>query len=254
MKSFVVVSRFPAALLAASLLSAPASATPSAAPSAAPPVSQEGPSGVWEGAIEVPNQSLGVIVTLRDGGDGTWAGTIDIPAQNLAEFPLSDVAVNDGAVTFRMAGVPGDPAFRGTWDAAGETISGDFEQGGAVFPFRLTRTGDAETVESTGVDPELAAKVVGTWSGRLDAGGQVLRLAFHIQAAADGSLSGTMDSPDQGQTGLGLSSVSFDGTTFRADLTYAGAYFEGNLSADGSEIAGSWNQGGASLPLTVTKQ
>ena len=43
-------------------------------------------------------------------------------------------------------------------------------------------------------------------------GGQALRLAFHIEAGADGSLTGTMDSPDQGQTGLMLSDIAFDGT------------------------------------------
>jgi hypothetical protein len=215
---------------------------------------QDGLSGIWEGAIEVPNQPLGVIVTLRSASDGSWSGTIDIPAQNLAEFPLSNIAADDGTVTFAMVGVPGDPVFRGVWDPPSATISGDFEQGGGNVPFSLTRTGDVDPVESTALDPALAAEVVGDWSGELNAGGQNLRLVFHIVAAADGSLSGTMDSPDQGQNGLGLSAVAFDGTTLRVDLTYAGAYFEGDLSPDGNAIAGSWNQGGGAAPLTVTKQ
>ncbi len=223
---------------------------------AAPAGVQDGPSGVWEGAIEVPGQAIEIIVTLRGSEDGAWAGTIDIPAQNLAEFPLSDVAVAADSVTFAMAGVPGDPLFIGTWNAEPQTISGDFEQGGGALPFSLERVGDAAPVETTAttMDPEVAAKAAGTWSGSLAAGGQALRLIFHIEADADGSLSGTMDSPDQGQTGLTISEIAFDGATLRVDLTYAGAYFEGDLSADGSSVVGSWNQGGASVPLTVTKQ
>ena len=217
---------------------------------------QDGPAGVWEGAIQVPNQALAIVVTLHGAEEGAWSGTIDIPAQNLTGFPLSDVAVTADSVTFAMAGVPGDPVFNGTWDGATRTISGDFRQGGGAFPFSLERTGDAEiaATEATGIDPETAAKVAGTWSGTLDAGGATLRIVFHLDAGADGSLSGTMDSPDQGQTGLAISTVAFDGTTLRLDLTYAAAYFEGDLSADGASVVGNWNQGGASVPLTVTRQ
>ena len=220
---------------------------------AAPAAAQDGPSGVWEGAIEVPGQALQVIVTLRSGGDGAWVGTIDIPAQNLADFPLSEVVAGAESVTFAMSGIPGDPVFSGTWDATAQTISGDFRQGGGVFPFTLTRTGDAAATETASTDPETAARVAGTWSGMLNAGGQDLRLIFYIEADG-GSLSGTMDSPDQGQTGMPISAVVFDGTILRVDLSYAQAFFEGALSADGTTIDGSWNQGGGSLPLMLQKQ
>ena len=215
---------------------------------------QDGPHGVWTGAIEVPGQTLEIIVTLRATAGGNWTGSIDIPAQNLSDFALSDVAVAAGSVTFTMAGIPGEPLFLGSWDAEKQTISGDFEQGGQAFPFSLSRTGDAQPAPSTvSVDAATAAKVVGSWSGALSTGGGELRLIFHIEYA-DGSLSGTLDSPDQGQTGLAASAVAFDGTTLRVDLSYAQAFFEGTLSADGSEIEGNWNQGGGSLPLTVQKQ
>ena len=85
--------------------------------------SQADPSGVWQGTLEIPTQALEITVTLRTGADGALSGTIDIPAQNLADFPLSDIAVADGSITFAMAGVPGDPVFKGSWDAAAQTIS-----------------------------------------------------------------------------------------------------------------------------------
>jgi hypothetical protein len=215
---------------------------------------QEGPQGVWEGAVEVPGQPLGVVVTLRSSASGAWSGTIDIPAQSLADFPLSDVTVDGDAVSFAMSGIPGNPAFSGTWSAAEQSIRGDFLQGGGSYPFNLDRTGDAPMMDSSGtVDADTAAKVVGTWSGALSAGGGQIRLVFHI-TYADGALGGTMDSPDQGQTGLQLTSVSFDGTTFRADMTYAGVFFEGALADDGASIVGNFNQSGVAVPLTVEKQ
>jgi hypothetical protein len=215
---------------------------------------QEGPHGVWNGAIEVPGQPLAITVTLRSDSDGVWSGTIDIPAQNLAGMPLSAITVSDNSVGFAMAGVPGDPVFTGTWDAAGEAIDGDFRQGGGSYPFHLARSGDAGPAAArTAVDADTAAAVTGTWSGTLAAGGAELRLIFRL-AYADGALSGTMDSPDQGQTGLPLSEVAFDGNLLRLDMTYAGAYFEGELAEDGASIAGNWNQGGAAVPLTLQKQ
>jgi hypothetical protein len=217
---------------------------------------QEGPHGIWEGAIEVPGQPLEVIVTLRHADDGTWTGTIDIPAQNAEDFPLSDVSVVDGTVSFAMAGVQGSPTFTGTWNDGTQTINGDFRQGGGMVPFSLARTGDVpapSAARGSAVDAETADAVTGTWQGTLSAGGADLRLIFHL-AHTDGALTGTMDSPDQGQNDLPLSTVAFDGTTLRIDLTYAGAYFEGTLTDGGASIEGRWNQGGAAFPLTLERQ
>ena len=51
----------------------------------------------------------------------------------------------------------------------------------------------------------------GTWEGRLHlGGGNSLRLVFHIQKVATG-FAGTMDSPDQGATGIELSKVELSG-------------------------------------------
>jgi len=107
-----------------------------------PCVGQEAPgfAGHWEGAILVPNGELGVNVDLGQGEDGTWWGDISIPAQATQDFPLSDVTVEEKSVSFRMAGVAGDPLFKGTLSDDGQTITGPFTQGGATLEFKLTRS------------------------------------------------------------------------------------------------------------------
>jgi hypothetical protein len=75
-----------------------------------------GPTGHWEGAIEVPGQALGIELDLAS-KDGAWKGTISIPAQSLKGFPLSDITVAGTAVGFAMKGVPGEPRFAGTLSA-----------------------------------------------------------------------------------------------------------------------------------------
>jgi len=96
--------------------------------------------------------------------------------------------------------------------------------------------------------------VVGTWAGKLDVGnGMQLRLVFHVTAGEGGALSGTMDSPDQGQTGLPLSAVTVAGDSVRFEFKAANAAFEGTFSADHATIDGQWIQGPANLPITLTR-
>jgi dienelactone hydrolase len=94
----------------------------------------ESVAGDWQGAIEIPDSPLPVGVHL--GEDGA-SGTIDIPSQGLTGKELSAVRVDGEAVSFAIAGIPGDPAFRGR--LAGDAIRGDFTQSGRTFPFSLAR-------------------------------------------------------------------------------------------------------------------
>ena len=103
---------------------------------------QETPSaaGHWEGAIIVPGGELGIDVDLSLGEDGVWKGDISIPLQATEDFPLSEVKVEGLQVTFAMAGVPGEPTFRGTLSEDGRNMTGAFIQGGQSLQFRLERT------------------------------------------------------------------------------------------------------------------
>ena len=95
----------------------------------------------WDGAIQLPAAELGVVVDLAPGPSG-WRGEVDIPAQGVTDRSLSGVSVSGDSVRFELSGVPGDPTFHGR--VAGDTLSGDFSQGGQTFPFRLTRGGPPE--------------------------------------------------------------------------------------------------------------
>jgi hypothetical protein len=95
--------------------------------------------------------------------------------------------------------------------------------------------------------------LIGTWEGKLDAGGTSLRVVFHVTATADGKLAATMDSPDQGATGIPVSEVEHDGTKVHIGVAVVHGAFDGTMSEDAKSIAGTWAQGAASLPLTVSR-
>ncbi len=93
---------------------------------------------------------------------------------------------------------------------------------------------------------------IGEWRGALSASGRSIPLVLHIAGVA-GHLTATLDSPSQGALGLPIASVMQEGAVIRFKITAPEASFVATLSSDGQTLVGQWSQGGASLPLTMTR-
>ena len=98
-----------------------------------------------------------------------------------------------------------------------------------------------------------APEVVGDWEGTLDTGSGTLRVVIHISQAKDDSLTGTLDSPDQGVTGITINSIKYKQPDLHFAIERFACSYDGHFNKDSSEIAGQWKQGGASLPLTFKR-
>jgi hypothetical protein len=229
-----------------------ASAVLVAATLAAAPVqaAQAGAAGHWSGAIETPGQPLQVEVDLAPGTPPAWTGAISIPAQNLKGFALTSVDVQDKAVTFVIPSAPGTPTFKGTLSADGTTIGGDFSQGGATLPFKLTRTGDAVMPAPPAKSTAITKDLEGTWSGTLEAGGNSLRLTLKLAAGADGA-KGSIVSVDQGGVEIAIATITQTGAHLDLQLPSIAGSYSGDLK-DG-KLVGTWTQGPGSLPLEFVR-
>jgi fermentation-respiration switch protein FrsA (DUF1100 family) len=96
--------------------------------------------------------------------------------------------------------------------------------------------------------------IVGSWTGALTVqGGMQLHVVFHVTAAADGTLSATMDSPDQGAKGIPVSAVKVNGDSVRFEVAVANGAFDGSFAKDHKSIDGTWSQNGATLPLKLAR-
>jgi murein DD-endopeptidase MepM/ murein hydrolase activator NlpD len=93
----------------------------------------------------------------------------------------------------------------------------------------------------------------GIWQGALGSGANQLRLLLRITKSADGTFSAKLDSLDQGST-IPVDKVSLTGDAVRLDLPAVGGTFQGTLSADRSQLTGTWTQGGAPQPLSFKRQ
>ena len=99
--------------------------------------------------------------------------------------------------------------------------------------------------------PPPGSPFAGIWQGdlTLPQGGSI-RIVFHVSAKSDGSYVATLDSPDQGTTGIPVSGVTVDKKAIRLDLAAMGGDYTGNLQPDGS-LDGKWTQRGVSMPLLL---
>lgn len=87
---------------------------------------------------------------------------------------------------------------------------------------------------------------IGSWTGTFEhRPGAEARPVFHIERAGKDSLTASMDDPNEGLTGIPVSSVSVDGDSldFR---------FEGVLVEADTTIERTWIGGGRSVPLTLS--
>jgi uncharacterized protein len=92
----------------------------------------------------------------------------------------------------------------------------------------------------------------GTWQGALEAGALKLRVGLHIVRNANGDWSSTFDSVDQGAIGLPVAVTAVSGRNLHFEMPRMGLKFDGTLSADGQQIAGTITQG-VGLPIVFKR-
>jgi len=98
-----------------------------------------------------------------------------------------------------------------------------------------------------------AQTIAGDWQGTLAAGGAEFRLVFHFTPDGTDGFAATLDSPDQGATGIPVASVSLANAALKVDLPQIMASYTGTVNAGTTAIAGTFSQGGMSFPLNLAR-
>jgi hypothetical protein len=203
--------------------------------------------GRWEGALKLPNRELPLIVDLAKNDAGTWVGSFDSPQQNATGIEMSEVKVEGRSVSFRIMG---PQAFSGTVSEDGNVLSGTFTAGPNALPLEFKRTGEAKVT----VNPKskaVPAEFAGDWEGTVDVSGQMMRVVLHLANQTDGTVRGTLDSPDQKVMGLALTTISQTGKKLAFTIKVINGAFAGELSDDA--ITGEWSQNDFKVPLTLRR-
>lgn len=98
------------------------------------------------------------------------------------------------------------------------------------------------------------APIVGTWAGTIEIPqtGASLWIVFHVAPSEEGSFSATMDSPDQGATGIPVGQVAIRGDSVRLEVTAVGGTYRG-VKTGADEIEGVWQQQGLTVPASLER-
>jgi putative CocE/NonD family hydrolase len=100
-----------------------------------------------------------------------------------------------------------------------------------------------------GTSPVAAQQnVTGDWFGTMDVGPMELRVVLHVQQGEEG-YTATLDSPDQGATGIPLSELIYEDGRLVFRFAPAGVEYEGRVDPAFTTIAGTFSQGGESYAL-----
>ncbi|WP_162428778.1 alpha/beta hydrolase family protein [Pontibacter pudoricolor] len=97
-----------------------------------------------------------------------------------------------------------------------------------------------------------AQTIAGSWNGSLAIGGTKLRLVFNLSATPDGSLTATMDSPDQGAKGIPVTSARLVQDSLYLDIKAIGGSYAGKITGP-ENIDGYLKQAGQNMHIPLTK-
>jgi D-alanyl-D-alanine-carboxypeptidase/D-alanyl-D-alanine-endopeptidase len=174
---------------------------------------------------------------------GAISGTLDSPDQGANGIGCADFHLDGQALSFAVPAVHG--SWKGTVSGDGSTLSGTWDQG-KPMPLSFAR--------DTFVPATKPSRIDGIWLGTLQAGSVALRIQLHVKSDKGGHEFCALDSLDQHAMGLDCANVAFAGDNFSFDVPAVKGNLVGKLSADGNSLAGTWSQGGNSLPLNLTRQ
>ncbi|MBN2082743.1 serine hydrolase [bacterium] len=119
-----------AALILGATLCLPAATGAAAGPAA----------GYYLGAIELPGRTIETRLVLSRSNGGEWTAAFDFPGLQISGLPTEEITIDDGGqvyISLRFAEEDLLVEFSGSYDAAANTITGNYFQSGMSFPFSL---------------------------------------------------------------------------------------------------------------------
>ncbi len=112
----------------------------------------------------------------------------------------------------------------------------------------------SDSCSTAAVESENMNSIVGDWNGKIEIGsGMSLPIVFHFQQA-ESAYKGSMESPAQSSKLIEFDEVvlSKEGQV-TAKIAKLTAEFKGKLNKETGKLEGTWTQGGATLPLQLTR-
>jgi len=212
-------------------------------------------SGCWQGTIEIPGNSIDVIVDLVQDSSAIWSGSVIAPALELKGAPLSEIAVDAASVTFALQrgfARTADEKAQFTARVEGDAMTGTFRQAGHSAPFALRKTGPA-LVELPPHSTAIAREIEGQWTGDYEFGGSPRHVTITLSNHADAPATAEFVVVGKRTTNLPVDLITQDEGLLRIESSEIGINFEGHYRKESGDIKGVFEQGSIELPLTLRR-
>jgi RNA polymerase sigma factor (sigma-70 family) len=208
--------------------------------------------GAWEGTLKVGSMDFRLNLRIAEPVEGTFQAQMDSVDQGAKDMPVTAVTYQKPAVHFEMAAIHG--VFEGSVNRRADQMSGTWTQFGKTLPLTFQRAkADAQAAADEGKDygQGLKTQVQGHWKGALDLKKVLLHIVIHIAQMPDGSYSATMDSPDQGASGIPATMAEFTYPNLRLEWKGFAGVYDGKLEK--GRLSGMWHQGATAFPLKLER-
>ena len=204
--------------------------------------------GFWKGTIQSGPRQIGVTLKMAEPVAGKFRAEMDrvdwggqhIPANSLTREG------DDIEISFQVLG-----SFSGKLDTAAGQLAGNWAQGGKENPATFSRVDVQAEQALKSYIPASALDLQGHWKGTLELTNGTLHFMVHIAKLPDGSVSATMDNPDQGANNIQATSIQFTPPKLSIMWFGTGNLFNGSLK--NGKLTGTWRQGRIVHPMTLSR-
>jgi pimeloyl-ACP methyl ester carboxylesterase len=111
---------------------------------ATPAQATSGVEGNWQGALDVGNFKLRLVLKISRAADGTLKATVDSLDQSAKDLVVDTITFQDGTLKFEMKAL--SASFSGNLSKDGAELTGQFTQG-RVFPLDFKRVTDVSQLQ-----------------------------------------------------------------------------------------------------------
>lgn len=190
--------------------------------------------GTWSGMLSFPSGPL--LFVIRFAGDGkSLSATAASPYQGAQPIPVDTVSISARKLTFAIRKL--EVAYEG-WIGA-NSVSGTFTQRGVSVPLVLIPSALG------------TSHLAGIWLGNLSVSGNTLLVALKLVKRADGTMTGSVDSPYQGSFDIPVNGFKTNGRDVEFTVPSINASFKGTVGT--TAISGTYTQDAQDLPLTFAR-
>lgn len=204
--------------------------------------------GAWQGSYDSGGSTrFHLVLKLTRRPDGAAIGTLTNIDGGNVETPVTGIDQSGNHLQFEIRAIAAK--FRGTLNAAGTEIKGEWVQMGSA-PLTFTRGASVTAVNSV-----LPKALEGNWVGTLQGGAAKLEFLLKLSRGADGTATGTLGNTEGNSKELPLSAMIVKDNHVQFDVGLVEGSFQGTLDPSGTAIAGTWEQENLmKAPLTFKRQ